>query len=199
MRKVIPRSNYSPIRCNKHEKKMILQAEKELDKECSTQLDLIMCASMIALNRYWGWKVERLSKLNFIQQETWDECGSDNNMSMIRLLDEECDIELTNEEGKSYKNVIYLNSDIDDGKPISAMQWVVMRRNQKEWVAAQITACIFLALHRKEGWGAKRLKELLDRITDIKAEFQYKPKAIVEGLWNEVHYDWIGSHTPREG
>lgn len=199
MQRVIPRSNYRPIRVTKQWAKLINKVESELNTECNTQMDLVMCSAMIALNRYWGWKTERLSNLNFMQQAIWDECGSDNNMSMIRMLDEECDIELTNQEGKSYREVIYLNAEIDTGKPLSNAQWVAMRQNQTKWVAAQITACVLLALHRKEGWGAKRVGELLDRMDDIKIEFDYSPEKIVEALWNEAKYDWTGIHTPQEG
>ena len=57
-----------------------------------------------------------------MQQEIWDEVGADNDISMIKLLDEECDIELTNHEGVSYKDVIYLNAEIDTGKHLSVYE-----------------------------------------------------------------------------
>ena len=138
----------------------IWEAENDITVEGSKQLDIVMCSSILALNRYWGWKTDRLSKLLFLQQEIWDEVGADNDISMIKLLDEECDIELTNHEGVSYKDVIYLNAEIDTGKDLSPYEWLRMRQNQKKWIECQIMACVFLALHRKEGWGAKRVKEL---------------------------------------
>lgn len=179
------------FRCSKQMWKMIEKAEKAIQDEGSRQLDLVNCSCMLALYRYWGWRTERLSNLLELQEDIYAECGSDNDMSMIRLLDEECDIELTNHEGVSYRNVIFLNSDIDEGKPLTAAQWLAMRQNQKKWVEAQITACICLSLHRKEGWGFKRLRELMVHMQDIKEEFDYNPKLIVKAVKDEANYDWV--------
>lgn len=176
----------------------IWEAENDLKVEGSKQLDIVMCSSILALNRYWGWKTDRLSKLLFLQQEIWDEVGADNDISMIKLLDEECDIELTNHEGVSYKDVIYLNAEIDTGKDLSPYEWLRMRQNQKKWIECQIMACVFLALHRKEGWGAKRVKELLDHAQAIKEEFNYDPKLLCEAVMNEAHYDWLGQLKEQE-
>lgn len=186
-RKVIKRQ---PV--PKHLAKAIREAEKDLTKEGNKQLDIVMCSSILALNRYWGWKTDRLSKLLLLQQEIWDEVGANNDISMLKLLDEECDIELTNHEGVSYRDVIYLNAEIDTGKELSAYEWLRMRQNQKKWIECQFTACVFLALHRKEGWGPKRVKELLEYTQAIKEEFDYNPKLLCEAVMNEAHYDWLG-------
>lgn len=177
--------------------KLIQKADREIEQECSLQLDIVTCSCIIALNRYWGWKQEKLSDLLSYQQKVWDECGADNNMSMIKLLDEECDIELTNHEGVSYRDVIYLNADIDEGKPLTDMQWVAMRQNQKKWVTAQITACMCLALHRKEGWGFKRLSELMVKMDDVKYEFGYDPKRLCKAALEEAKYDWLGINNEK--
>lgn len=179
------------FRCSKQMWKMIDRAEKEIQQEGLKQLDLVNGSCILALNRYWGWKTERLSKLLWLQEDIYAECGSNNDMSMIRLLDEECDIELTNHEGVSYRNVLFLNAEIDEGKPLTAAQWLAMRQNQKKWVEAQITACICLSLHRKEGWGFKRLRELMEHMQDIKEEFDYNPKLIVKAVKDEANYDWV--------
>lgn len=176
----------------------IWKAENDVTVEGSKQLDIVMCSSILALNRYWGWKTDRLSKLLFLQQEIWDEVGADNDISMIKLLDEECDIELTNHEGVSYKDVIYLNAEIDTGKDLSPYEWLRMRQNQKKWIECQIMACVFLALHRKEGWGAKRVKELLDHTQAIKEEFDYDPKLLCKAVMTEAHYDWLGQLKEQE-
>lgn len=175
---------------SKQLKKAILKAEKEIIEEGEKQLDIVMCSSIIALNRYWGWKVDRLSKLAVIQEEVWNEVGSDNDVSMLQLLDEECDIELTNHEGVSYRDVIYLNTAIDPGKDLTAYQWLAMRQNQKKWIEAQITACVCLAMHRKEGWGFKRVKELMERMQDIKREFDYDREALIAAAYEEAKFDW---------
>lgn len=181
------------FRCSKQMMKLILKAEKDVQDEGQKQLDIVNGSCMIALYRYWGWRTERISKLLELQENIYEECGLDRDISMIRLLDEECDIELTNQEGVSYRDIIYLNSDIDDGKPLTAQQWLAMRQSQKKWVEAQITACICVSLHRKEGWGFKRLKELMEHMQDIKEEFNYDPKLIVKAVQEETHYDWTGA------
>ena len=139
--------------------KAIRRAEAEIEKEGSRQLDIQVCSASLALWRYWGWKRDRLSSLLRIQQEIWNEVGQDNDISMLQLLDQECDIELTNCEGVSYKEYKFLNTAIDDGHKLSAQEWIIMRQKQKKWIECQIMACVFLGMHRKEGWGAKRVKD----------------------------------------
>lgn len=172
--------------------KMLQKAEAEIQKEGERQLDIQVCAASIALWRYWGWKTERLSRLLEIQQEIWNEVGKDNNISMIQLLDQECDIELTNREGVSYKEFKFLNTEIDDGRELSVPEWIIMRQKQKTWIECQIMACVFLGMHRKEGWGPKRVKELMDFMQHIKAEFNYDPKAMCKELSEVCGYDWMG-------
>lgn len=176
----------------------IMKAEAEIVKEGEKQLDIQVCAAALALGRYWGWKTERLSKLLTIQQEIWHEVGSDNDVSMIQLLDQECDIELTNHEGVSYKEFKFLNTEIDDGHDLSPQEWLIMRMKQKEWIECQIMACVFLGMHRKEGWGAKRVKELMDRMQQIKTDFNYDPKLLIEALMEECDYDWTGQRSKLE-
>ena len=94
---------------NKFLKRQIIAAEHELMEGSVKWLDIVMCSSIIVLSRYWGWKKERLAKLQEIQEEVWNEVAKDNDKSMVQLLDEECNIELTNHEGVSYKDVLYLN------------------------------------------------------------------------------------------
>lgn len=183
---------YRQRKVSKPMEKLIRKVEADLNKEADKQLDLANCSMIIALYRYWNFRTERISKLLEVQQQIWNECGADNNISMIRLCDEECDIELQNIEGVSYRDVIYLNADIDEGKPLSDAQWVVMRQNQKKWVKAQILACICLTLHRAEGWGFKRLSELMLKMDDIQAEFFDDPKRLADNVYTECHYDWLG-------
>ncbi len=170
----------------------IQKAEAEIVEEGSKQLDIQVCAASIALWRYWGWKTERLSKLLTIQQEIWNEVGKDNDLSMIQLLDQECNIELTNHEGVSYREFKFLNTAIDDGHELSAQEWLIMRMKQKQWIECQIMACVFLGMHRKEGWGAKRVKELMDRMQQVKEEFDYDSKKLIQALLDECDYDWLG-------
>lgn len=177
---------------DKYIMRQIAQAEKELMDGAVRWLDIVMCSSIIALSRYWGWKKDRLSKLQEIQEEVWNEVASDNDVSMIQLLDAECGIELTNHEGVSYRDVIYLNTAIDDGVQLTKYQYLAMRRNQAKWTEAQITACIILAMHRKEGWGFKRARELLERMQQIKEEYDYDQAKLIAAAKSECDIDWTG-------
>ena len=181
---------------DKYIMRQIAQAEKELMDGAVRWLDIVMCSSIIALSRYWGWKKDRLSKLQEIQEEVWNEVASDNDVSMIQLLDAECGIELTNHEGVSYRDVIYLNTAIDDGVQLTKYQYLAMRRNQAKWTEAQITACIILAMHRKEGWGFKRARELLEKMQQIKEEYNYdQEKRIKE--WRKNLYCIYSRNKPK--
>ena len=111
---------------------------------------------------------------------------------MVQVLDEECGIELTNHEGVSYKDVIYLNASIDPGVELNPYQYLAMRQNQAKWTEAQITACVILAMHRKEGWGFNRSRELLERMQQIKEEYDYDREKLIAAALSECDIDWTG-------
>lgn len=180
------------MKVSKQLKKQIMDVEREIVAEGEKYFDIVMCASVIALYRHYGWRQKRLENLFKIHHEVWNEIAADNSMSVLKLLDEECNIELTNREGVSYRNVIFLNSDIDEGKDLTPFQWLYMRQNQKKWLETQITGCVCLAMHRKEGWGFERIKQLLIYIQDIKEEFDYDRGRIVKAAYKEAGYDWEG-------
>lgn len=181
---------------SKQLKKMIAKAEKEVNLEIEKQLDLVNCSMVIALYRFWNYRTDRISKILYTQQEIWNECGSDSNMSMIRKCDEECDIELTNYEGVSYKNISWLNS-IKDTKPLNDYEWLIFRQNQKKWTKAQILACVCLAMHRVEGWGFKRLSELMNRMEDVLDENDYDRNKVIQVALEECGYDWLGQNNEK--
>lgn len=173
-------------------RKQIIDTEKQIQVEGEKNLDIVMCASIIALYRYYGWRTKRLSRLLEIHQEVWNEVAEDNSKSILKLLDEECGIELTNHEGVSYRDVIFLNSDIDDGRQLTGYQWLYIPQNQLKWIETQITGCVALAMHRKEGWGFERVKQLLLYIQDIKEEYDYDRRRLLDGCYRETGYDWEG-------
>lgn len=171
--------------------KLIQKAEKEVNENLERELDLVNCSLIIALNRYWNYKTDRILKILNSESEVWDECGADKNMSMIRKCDEECDIELTNEDGISYRTIMWLNA--EDMRPLNDYEWLRFRQNQKKWSKAQMLACTFIALKRTEGWSDNRLAELMARMDDIRAEFEYDPQKIIKATLDECGYDWEGS------
>lgn len=172
--------------------KQLNDIERQIVVEGEKWLDIIVCSTIIVLWRYYGWRADRITKLIKYHEDVWNEVGSDNSKSVLKLLDEECNIELTNHEGVSYRNIIFLNSDIDDGRMLTPYQWLYMRTNQIKWLEAQITGSIALAIHRKEGWGFKRIKELLIYLQDVKEEFNYDRRRILDACYRETGYDWEG-------
>ena len=192
-----PRINITKHKVNKNMEKLIRKAERELNEEADRQLDLVTTSMIIALYRYWNFRTDRISKILFTQEKVWNECGKDNTMSMLKLCDDECDVELTNHEGVSYRDVIYLNAEIDSGKPLSDAQWLVMRQNQKKWVKAQMLACMCLSMHRAEGWGFKRLSELMERMEDVLYEFDYDQRKLINAVYEECKFDWLGEHREK--
>lgn len=184
------------FKASKQLNKMIAKAEKEVDLEISKQLDLVNCSMIIALYRFWNYRNERISKVLSTQQEIWNECGADGNMSMIRKCDEECDIELTNYEGVSYKDISWLNA-VKDTKPLNDYEWLIFRQNQKKWTKAQILACVCLAMHRAEGWGFKRLSELMNHMEDILEDANYNQEKVIQMALDECGYDWLGQNSEK--
>lgn len=172
--------------------KQLRDVENQIVKEGEKWLDITMCSTILVMWRYYGWRTDRITKLIKYHEDVWKEVGADNSKSVLKLLDEECNIELTNHEGVSYRNVIFLNSDIDDGRTLTPYQWLYMRQNQIKWLEAQIMASICLAIHRKEGWGFKRIEELLNHLQDVKEDYDYDRRRILDECFKETGYDWEG-------
>ena len=49
-----------------------------------------------------------------------------------------------------------------------------------------VMACMFLALHRKYGFGPERLLRLMSQIDDIRIEFNYDRKALIKACEEEA-------------
>lgn len=185
-------SRPSKIGISKKLTKQLRDVENQIVKEGEKWLDITMCSTILVMWRYYGWRTDRITKLIKYHEDVWKEVGADNSKSVLKLLDEECNIELTNHEGVSYRNVIFLNSDIDDGRTLTPYQWLYMRQNQIKWLEAQIMASICLAIHRKEGWGFKRIEELLNHLQDVKEDYDYDRRRILDECFKETGYDWEG-------
>ena len=161
-------------------------AEMALQKEMEKQVDMIYSAMAIAFKRYWNWGALRIRRLMDKTQETWDECGSTNELSMLEMLENETGIEIRNHElGKSWHDLAYLNAKIDMGR-MNRAQWIYMRQRQKDWVGPQVIACVLLSLYRKYGFGPERLLRLMSQIDDIRVEFRYDRKALIKACEEEA-------------
>ena len=147
------------------------KACRELEKEIIDQCYIGYSAAVLALKRNWGWGKKRITNLLGKSQEIWMECAGDVNKSMIQMLDEETGIEIQNGDGKSWKDLAYLNSKINTDRMTKAM-YIYMRREQKKWAAPQVMACLLLALHRREGFGYDRCQRFVAQVDEIKAQYK---------------------------
>lgn len=164
------------------------KAEIELDKEMKKQVDIIYSAAAIAFARYWdkGWGPLRIRRIFDETLEAWNECGETNEMSMLEMLENETGIEVKiPDTDKSWHDLAFLNAKIDMGR-MNRAQWIYMRQRQKQWIGAMVMACMFLALHRKYGFGPERLLRLMNQIDDIRIEFNYDRKALIKACEEEA-------------
>lgn len=167
-------------------KDMLKEVEKKMQKEMDKQVDMCYAAMAISLYRYWGWKALRIRRLMDKTEETWNECASTNDVSMLQMLEEETGIEIKNHElGKSWHELAYLNAKINIGRMTKA-QWIYMRQKQIQWIGPQVVACILLATHRKEGFGPERNLRLLNDIQEIQREFNFDVKALKKACLEET-------------
>ena len=151
------------VRCSKHMKQMIINAERELNAEGLKQLALVNLSSAISLIESWGWSNEKIKDLFDKEEELLEQCSKNNNLSLISMFDNECGIELTNREGVSYKDFGYLNIEKDRGS-YSAPQLLQMRLNQKQWLGAMFTAAMGLTLYREEAWDEDEIAKLIQKM-----------------------------------
>lgn len=155
------------------------KAYKKIAEESLRQCYLIYGAAGIALYRHWNRKKTAIYRLFDLSRQIWNECAQDNNRSMIQMCEKETGIEIQNGDGKSWKELPYLNSEIDTGMYTSA-QLVYIRQQQVRWIAAQVTACILIALHRKYRFGFDRCSRFYGQIMDAQAECNMDPQKVRE-------------------
>lgn len=157
--------------------------DNELMEECRKQVLLVYGCAGIALCRNHGWKKLRIDRLYELTDKIWHECGGNNRVSMLNMLEDETGIEMRlQENGRSFHEIDYLNGDMQRYTPEKMVpaQIIIMRRGQIKWVRAMVQACLYLALHRKEKFGFERIQKLVSEIYEIENEFENDTKAIAE-------------------
>lgn len=158
----------------------VARADKELTDKIKEQQVVVFSAALLALHRYYGWTEKQM--LSFLDEcaGICHECSGDQSLSLIKMLDEEADIELQNGNGQSYREVDFLNSSIRPGMKFTSAKWIYMRKRQLLWVNPQIMACVLLALHRNKGYGFRSCSRVYQQIEGIETEYGYDKDA----LWN---------------
>lgn len=169
----------------KRHKTAYRKATENLEKEGLKQCTLLYSATALALCRHWGKGKQAITALFELSGDIWRQCAEDNMHSMIELCEKETGIEIQNNSGKSWRELMYLNATLDTGK-LSNAQWVYMRHRQKDWTAAQVMACIMVSLHRKYGFGFDRCARIYQQIRDIEAEYNFEEKKLQEACKAET-------------
>lgn len=166
------------------------RAEKHMNAQMEKWIDLVMGGLALVFKRYWGWGSVRIANVVSEIEEVWQECAATNEKSMIQMLDEEVGIEIKNhQEGKSWRELAFLNADIKmNPNRMNKAQWIVMRTHQAQWMKQQIIACALIGLHRRYGFGFERLVRVLDQLEDVFAEFNEKPKDLLEAANKEANF-----------
>lgn len=157
----------------------VRKADEELQREGERQALLIHSAAAIALYRNWDWRKSRILNLLELTETIWNECANDIRHSMIEMCETETKIEIQCGDGKTWKELHYLNNSVDPGKMTPA-KWIYMRRQQMKWMAPQIVAGILLALHRKCGFGYERCARMYQQIDAIEQEYGKDPQKIAQ-------------------
>lgn len=150
-----------------------------LEEEGRKQCFLMYGASGIVLWRYWNKKRLAISRLFDISGQVWHACAQTNEKSMIQMCEAETGIEVQRGDGKSWKDLPYLNATLDTGK-MSNAQWTYMRQQQVKWIAPQVMACIMISLHRKWGFGFDRCGRFYSQVEQVEQEYGNDPRKIQE-------------------
>jgi len=155
------------------------KATDALEQEGRKQCFIIYGASAIALWRHHGKRQQAITRLFEITSEVWQDCASTNMHSMIEMCDKETGIEIQNGEGKSWRDLPYLNASLNQRR-MSEAQWIYMRRQQIKWIAPQVMGGVMISLHRKYGFGFDRCARIYQQIRDIEGEYGMDPDKLQE-------------------
>lgn len=176
---------------------LLRNVERQMNEEHDKQDRILRAAALITMHRHWGWRQKRLLGLLEMIDEVISECGDTRQKSMIQMLDEETGIELQNGDGKSWKELAFLNAEIDIGK-LTLPKLIYMRQQELKWIPSLITAYILLALHRKCGFGSDRCTRVYAQILETAEEFGWNGKDLTAACLQETGIDIDKVHFLRE-
>jgi hypothetical protein len=141
----------------------------EADKYLNDRMMLVFgCIGIVMRTRY-HWERNGIIDLYRHFFEVWKECASSNEKSMIQMLDEETGVEVQIGDGKSWRDMPYLNASLSY-KPRSKAEWIYMRTRMMKWIPGQITACMLLALHRKCGFDSDQIADVYERLLAVEQD-----------------------------
>lgn len=177
---------------------LLRNVERQMNEEHDKQDRILRAAALIVMHRHWGWRQKRLLGLLEMSDEVISECGETNKKSMIQMLDEETGIELQNGDGKSWRELAFLNAEVGVAGNMTMPKLIYMRQQELKWIPSLITAYILLALHRKCGFGSDRCARVYAQILETAEEFGWDGKDLTEACLQETGIDIDKVHFLRE-
>lgn len=166
------------------------KATRRIETEGRKHCLCIYSATAMALWQYWGKKQEAINRLFDLSHDVWKDCAKDHDHSMIQMCEAETGIEIQNGDGKSWKDLHYLNGTIPEY--MTPAQVLYMRQQQLKWIRPQVMACMLIALHRKYGFGFERCSRIYQQIQEIEAEYHGNPDRL-----RKACYELTGIDTAR--
>ena len=165
----------------------IQKATRRIETEGRKHCLCIYSATAIALWNHWGKKSQAIRNLFDLTREVWQACAQDHDHSMIQMRETETGIEITNGDGKSWRDVWFLNG-FNPGMMTEA-QWLYMRQQQIKWIRPQIMACMMISLHRKYGFGFERCGRIYQQINEIEGEYRANPDRLRKACYELTGID----------
>ena len=179
------------------------KTNNELEKEFRDAEDELYNATILVLYKFYGWRKLRIERFLNKASEVYDECGSSNKVSLVQMCDLELGIEVRNNKNETYKDTPYLNNDkweiekknvFNKMNPVQRQCYMIrVRQKMKDWMFPQMLASIFLALHRKEGWGADKVLEFAEKVQEVRKEHENNIKSLKAAVKKEcnIDYEWV--------
>lgn len=112
------------------------KAARKIEVEGRKHSICLYSATAMALWQHWGKKQEAIRRLFDLSHDVWMECAKDHDHSMIQMCETETGIEITNGDGKGWRDLHYLNGTIPEY--MTEAQILYMRQQQLKWIRPQI-------------------------------------------------------------
>ncbi len=184
----------------KQSDRAIKKADAALHDECRRQVMLVYGAAAVALKNKWRFGQQKILDVFDSTDAVWQEVGGDSRVSMLSLLEEETGIEirLTNSSA-SWRELEFLNGEMNRYENITKAQYVYMRNRQRLWMGAMIQACLYLALYREYGFRSVKLRHLMEEIENIRAEQNQKEKRVLDLCSRETGINIVKRFNSKMG
>lgn len=176
------------------------RAEKQLERETLKQIDIIYGASAIALWEFDSWRTERLIRLFDLSEKIWNECGETLDVSIFTMLEAETGLEMKlniNGVDRSYKEFCFTNP-TKTYNNLDKASYIFMRKRQAVWLGAGVQAGIFLALHRKYGYGYERLFRVYQHTNEVRKKYKDQPEALRKGMLKICGVNFVDKATRKK-